>query len=383
MFFQILLSHPMKKIRVLLISPVGEASEGGIVKWTNNILSYYRSSNETIEMELLFPSNSKSILANEKIWKRIYNGLKTYVPLYKQFCKKISSTQYDVVHVCTSGSISFLKDIAIARRASKSHIKTVFHFHFGRIKEIEEKKNLEHFLFQPLKRIASHMVFMDRESFERIKMEGFKNISFLPNSLSPDIEAIINKNKSIRRVPRKIVYAGHVVPSKGVFELVRACKEINGVQLFIYGHITSDSIVSELETEAGLTHSDWLHIMGAVPYETVVKEMLSASVFVLPSYTEGFPNVILEAMACGCPIVATEVGAIPEMLDVENGNSCGIIVKPRNVNDLEKAIQTMLEDNDYATQCGYNAKKRVNDLYRTERIWEQLTEIWKTVSKQQ
>ena len=366
----------MKKLKVLLISPVGESNEGGIIKWTNNILSYYHTNNKKIELEILFPSNSKSVFANEKIWKRIYYGLKTYLPLYKQFCSKISTTQYDVVHVCTSGSLSFMKDIAIARRASKKQLKTVFHFHFGRIKDIQEHKSLEHFLFQILKKYATHMVFMDGESFEKVKAGGNNNISYLPNPLSPDIETIIDAENSLQRIPRKILFAGHVVPSKGVFELVRACKLISNVQLFVFGPVPDEKVIIELEKEAGLAHSKWLHIMGAVPHETVIIEMLSASVFVLPSYTEGFPNVILEAMACGCPIVSTDVGAIPEMLDTENGNKYGVVVKPRSVNDLEKAICIMLEDKKFAIQCGSNAQKRVKDLYSMKRFNNQYVQTF-------
>jgi len=55
--------------------------------------------------------------------------------------------------------------------------------------------------------------------------------------------------------------------------------------------------------------------------------------FILPSYTEGFPNVILEAMALGKPIIATSVGAIPEILSEE----CGVVMKPRDQRDIEQA----------------------------------------------
>ena len=107
-------------------------------------------------------------------------------------------------------------------------------------------------------------------------------------------------------------------------------------------------------------------------YEDVIKEMLSAGIFILPSYTEGFPNVILESMTCGCPIIATSVGAIPEMLSEDSG----VLVEPGNVEMLKEAINFLLNDRTLANIYGENAKKRVKDNYSIPIVWEKLEDIW-------
>ena len=104
--------------------------------------------------------------------------------------------------------------------------------------------------------------------------------------------------------------------------------------------------------------------------------MLSSGVFVLPTYSEGFPNVIIESMACACPIVTTSVGAIPEMLDIENGENYGLCVEPKNVEQLKDAIIRMLDNKDFASHCGINAQKRVNEMYSMTKVWQQMEQIW-------
>jgi glycosyltransferase involved in cell wall biosynthesis len=59
------------------------------------------------------------------------------------------------------------------------------------------------------------------------------------------------------------------------------------------------------------------------------------AIFVLPTYTEGFPNVILECMASGCPIITTPVGAIPDMLQFGSTQACGACVDVKDVQGLK------------------------------------------------
>lgn len=169
---------------------------------------------------------------------------------------------------------------------------------------------------------------------------------------------------------------GHCIATKGVYELVEACNSIKNIRLVLLGAI-KDDVKQELQTVGG----DWIEIMGEQPYEEVIREMLKCDVFVLPTYTEGFPNVILEAMACGCAIVTTPVGAIPEMLDEENGKSYGLMVDPKDSEHLKEAIDRMLNNQAFKDACGNNARVRVIERYSMTKVWEQLTAIWEETMK--
>lgn len=362
--------------KVLLISPFGQLN-GGIAKWTDHIMSYYKQHGETVELSLLYNSESKAGFGTDSMLRRTYNGFQNYFPLYRSFKEMTKKEQFDVVHVCTSASISLVKDLAIVKLARKRKIKTIVHCHFGRVPKILKASDLEHKLFLKLIKLVDQLVVMDMQSYKALEDYGYNKVSYLPNPLAVSVQQMIEANQNIQRIPNKIVFAGHVVRAKGVFELVEACKQLDGIDLTIMGHIPDENDKSLLLKMAGDGSESWLHITGAMPFEQVIKEMLSCNVFVLPSYSEGFPNVIIESMACGCHIVATPVGAIPEMLNINSEEPCGICVPVKSVDELRDAIRLMIVDKEQATIYGNRGRNKVYSEYAMKRVWEQLIAIWK------
>lgn len=365
------------KKKVLLVSPLGENLTGGIISWTKNIINYYQDSAKEVELSLLDSSSNEQVLTGDGLFKRIRVGLKNYLPLYKEYKKELKRNKYDAIHICTSASLGLVRDLLLANASKNNGAKTIVHMHFGRIPVIMKTKGWERKLLLKLLGIIDCVVVMDHGSFNSLKEYGFENVFYLPNPFSSEVLDEIESKREIKRIPRKIVYAGHVLETKGVFELVEACRGIKDIKLEIIGKITNNTIREKLITIAGDDYENWLTITGNKPHEIVITEMLSCSVFVLPSYTEGFPNVILESMACGCPIVSTTVGAIPEMLNFDSASACGICVAPKDVKGLRVAINRMLEDQDFAHYCADNAKKRVKQLYSMPIVWNQLVGIWK------
>lgn len=364
------------KIKVLLVSPYGENLTGGIANWTRHIVDYHRKSGIGIDLQLLDTSAHVQVTGADSIIRRSIVGLRSLCPIYKKYNDLLNKNHYDITHICTSASLGLIRDLLLVRAAKKRGVKTAVHMHFGLIPNILKNSGWEHYLFLYLMRNIDYAVVMDKRSMIDLKNAGFPNVKYLPNPLSIEVLNVIDKQGEVRREQRKVVYAGHVYPAKGVFELVEACREIANIKLFVLGKLTTDYIKEQLYECAGQNSDKWLFVLGNMKFEDVIKEMMSCSVFVLPSYSEGFPNVILESMACGCPIVATTVGAIPEMLNIEQGEENGICVKPQDVKSLKEAIERMLNDLEYAEQCGKNAKERVKELYGIENVWNQLKSIW-------
>ena len=368
------MEKPSKR-NILLCSPYLGAT-GGISRWTEHILSYY-AKNKIDDLTLSYYYESiEAGLNNLSRWRRSIIGIKNYTRIYKGLLRHLEQQKFEVVHFCSSASISLIKDIVFLKSVKKRGVRSVIHFRFGRIPELYQRRNWEQKLLHRAIKLANKAVVIDQLSYDTLLKEGYKNIELLSNPLAPEVIEIIEKNKCIEREDRKIVFAGHCVEAKGIFELIEACKDIDNIKLKMIGFVSEETRLKLLE-KAGSNSFKWLEIAGEKDFETTIKEMLSAGVFVLPTYTEGFPNVILESMACACPIVTTKVGAIPEILNIANGENHGICIDPRNVEQLKHSIQKMLNDKEYALQCGKNAQKRVNETYSMPLVWHELESIWR------
>jgi glycosyltransferase involved in cell wall biosynthesis len=135
-----------------------------------------------------------------------------------------------------------------------------------------------------------------------------------------------------------VLYLGHMVPTKGMKESMEAWQQLRpqGWRLRLAGQ---GSAAYQKELPGIVGPDAGVEFLGDLPPEMAWRCMQAADLFVLPTYTEGFPNVILEAMAAGKAIISTRVGAIPEMLAVDENESCGLVIAPRDAGALVAALR--------------------------------------------
>jgi glycosyltransferase involved in cell wall biosynthesis len=139
---------------------------------------------------------------------------------------------------------------------------------------------------------------------------------------------------------RSILYVGNLKRDKGVLDLVAAfavfAADCPDVDLEFVG---SGPAAEELRSKVGsLSLTDRVHLHGSQPHESVADWLAACDVLCLPSHAEGVPNVVLEAQACGRPVVATNVGGIPEVV----GASAGYLVEPARPALLADALRRAL-----------------------------------------
>lgn len=104
--------------------------------------------------------------------------------------------------------------------------------------------------------------------------------------------------------------------------------------------------------------------------------MAACDVFVLPSHTEGFPNVVVEAMALGRAVVATDVGAVADML----ADGCGAVVPPRRPADLAGALDAVMRDEALRRATGERARAKALGEYRIDEVVAAVVRLWRSVA---
>ena len=97
-----------------------------------------------------------------------------------------------------------------------------------------------------------------------------------------------------------------------------------------------------------------MEFLGQVDHDTIPSYIGVSDILVLPSLSEGMPNVLKEALACGVPVVATEVGGVPEFII---SNQLGLLVPPADVDSLSKAIEIALNQSWDKRQLFAHAQK--------------------------
>jgi len=363
----------MNKKNILICTPF--SGTGGISTWSKHIKTFYSLNFSTFNVDFFELDRCKQ--SNVGI-KRLFIGIFDYLQLYFSYKKKIKDNPPALIHFVSSASLSLMKDLLFLNYAKKKKINTVIHFHFGRIPDILTNKNWEYKLLMKVIAKCDRVIVIDKLSYNSLLNHGINKVNLLPNPLADRTISII-KQIEIKREKNKIVFAGHMVETKGVFELIKACEKLTAkynLSLSMNG-LLKDDMKQKIALMFNNKIPSWLLLNGNQPYEKVIKEMLSAAVFVLPTYTEGFPNVILESMACGCSIVTTPVGAIPEMLDKDSKESLGIFVPVKDIDALEKAIEKMLNEEAFAIHCGEEARKKVFRSYTMDIVVAQMENIWR------
>lgn len=365
-------------MKVLFCTPYGDITKdniGGISVWAKAIVSQYQRVESDIDLEV-FALDRKTYVRGVNALVRLWTGIVEYVQLVRKVWKQIDAGAYDAIHLCSTASLSLIKDWLILGYAHRKGLKTFLHFHNGRVREIVSRKNWESRLLRRVLKVVDVPIVMDAFSFNALGEWNITTAVNLPNPLSSFVsESIASCEPLPERVKGRLLFVGHIVDIKGVYELVEACTRMPDVCLRMVGYAEED-VKQRLLTIASQREGDWLELTGGLSRENTIREILSADVLIAPSYMEGFPNVILEAMACGTPIIASRVGGIPEMLD--NG-SCGVLIEPRSVDAIVTAVESFVKDEQKKSKCAQLGKERVNGMYSISSVWNQLTSIWRGV----
>ena len=357
------------KVSVLMIGPF--TKNGGVATHTKSLTKAM----DDKDLNLMAYNSS----FEEKYSKIILNTIKTYKRTFGMFWFSIKRRKsFEIVHTQSSGGLpGFLNAITGVIVSSILRKKLIVTFHHGSAKRfMREHKKIVKFVFSRANRFILVSNFQ-KKSFA----ETFSNtnkIRIIPNGFDGNLFYPISKNlqreKLMLPLDKKIILSiGNLVPEKGHKYLIQAMEKIvekrKDTLLIIIG---SDHLKKNLENQTKhLNLQDYVRLVGLKPHSEISLWMNACDVFALPSLSESFGIVQIEAMACGKPVVATYNGGSEEVVVNEK---LGILVEPKDVGGLATAILKALDtewDKDYILNYA--------EQFTWDKIAEKIMEVYDEV----
>lgn len=345
--------------KVLVIGPDYKNHRGGI----GALLDVYRNHYEVFN----FIPSFRNLPGNtQKIWF-----------FFRQLVKIVSylsnNKEVEIIHLHSAKDGSLYRKLIIAFVAKKMFGKKVInHIHTGHFQHFYEesswftKKNIKYYLrlCDLTFTVSDFWKCYFKDYFHLQNVYKLNNIVGLGGSCEPIRVTEITS----------FLFLGVISKAKGIFDLVNVIAENkkrlkNKMKLIVCGSGDTDllrSLIKQHDLEDLIEFKGW--IIG-VEKEALLK---SADVYILPSYYEGVPISILEAMSFGKPIISTTVGGIPEVVE---SNTNGLLINPGDSHALLNALLFYINDRNNVITHGSQSLLKVKDYY-PEAITQQLESFY-------
>jgi len=205
-----------------------------------------------------------------------------------------------------------------------------------------------------------------------------EKIKVIYNGIDADIFKLLDKTDARKELgidisKKVILFVGNLKPVKGLTYLIKGFAGIaNSSQNVVLILIGEGELRKELEDEIkkhGIENC--VQILGTRSHKEIPKWMNACDLLCLPSLNEGVPNVILEALACGIPVVTSNVGGIPEIIISTN---YGIMVNPKDADRLQKALIECLERK-WDREAIHSYSARFSWCYNAEMIYHEMKNV--------
>lgn len=339
---------------------VGTSANGGI----KSVIQAYEKSGFYSQNNMLFIETCN----NKIILKRLYIALIAFIRIFNYTV----SDKVSLIHMHMSMRGSFFRKLIIFRIAKLKKIPTIIHLHGSEFKEFYDSspdivKKLIKYLFDSVS-----CIIVLSNSWKKYISSLTANQIYIINNFVPDIYNDETKQLNRRRV--NMLYLGVFGERKGIYDLLTVFAEINeqvkGVKLICAGNGEIEQVNQKIKE---LNLSNKVINLGWISGEKKINVLNESAIFVLPSYNEGLPMAIIEAMSCSMAVVATNVGGIPEIVDKQTG----VLINPGNIVQLKKALLDLLtmEESEFKKICR-QSRDRYERVYSSKHNLSQMNEIY-------
>jgi glycosyltransferase involved in cell wall biosynthesis len=297
----------------------------------------------------------------------------TFVAGTVRFGWEVLAHRPDLVHLHTASYGSFARKALIARLCRYGRIPYIVQVHGGEFVRFHDRSPrwVQRLITSTLSSASCVLALGDTWAKRLTDIAPQARVQVAPNGVRLGIP--VPQRTSSGGV--HFLFLGDVRPEKGVYVLVEAWARLlsttHAAATLTIGGDGELAAVQERVDVLGV--ADSVVVSGWVPPDRVPDLIRSAQVLVLPSRHEGQPMAILEAMAQGLCIVASDVGGIPDMVDAE----CGLLVPADDVAALETALRTVLDD-DERSRRGQRAWERVASEFDVTLIAGRMDSVYRS-----
>ncbi len=366
-----------KKLKVLFIAPFPKLRyKGGI----NYIAEQIRDGQKFFDrkgVELIF-FNSEHFQRSDKTVRKIrFINFAVSAGLIFKILAALSKEKPDILYMNTSAHLGLLKDMTILKFIRPFFKgKIIVHIHFAEFQKVFiDNRHIRNFILKVFRKTVDRIVVLSRVFKNELVSSGIKadKISLLNN---------FHDYSGIKTLPEKkdkklhLIFLGSIDKRKGIIDLLEVMKSLNNrnVHLHLCGGLKDHSIEREfrqLLEELG----EKVTFHGYTSGRAKKKLLLESDVLVLPSFAEGLPIVILEAFATGNAVIATDVGAIPEIVSPDNG----LLFKPGDRQALERLITDLQKNRERIHKLQEN-NLQAAAMYAKKLFFQNLADIIKAES---
>ncbi len=353
----------MKKTKVLMIGN-DSSVKGGITSVITQLMEYDWN-NKNIDMKFI-----PTYVDKNNIQKIFY-----FIRAYLNIKKEIRKNGTDIIYMHMSYKGSFTRKYLIQKLCKKNGIVNIVHLHGSEFKKWYDRVNV-----RKKKKIQNFM--KNSDAFIVLGEKWEKTIK----SIEPNTETVVVSNtvhipdKNVTwKEPFKLLFLGVLIKRKGVNDLLEAVAMIKdkvNIECVIAGSGKEEDELkkrcSELKIEDSVTFKGWIN------GKEKIQLLEECQMLVLPSYNEGLPIAILEAISYGMPVISTDVGDISSaVIDKKNG----YLIRPGEVNQLADRIERISNNRNLYEEMSSESKKIAEKYFSDTLYFEQLLKILKIENK--
>lgn len=351
----------MNKMKVLMLGPARNV-KGGMTSVVDNYYEY--GLDRRVELKYIETINDKG-----KVSKFISEKKG-----YREFKKNIY--KYDIVHIHMASRRSTFRKCKYIQMAKEKGKKIIVHLHGAEFKTFINECNTEQQKYiKKTLNLADKIIVLSEEWKEYLEtlIEEKNKITIIYNAI------IIPKDFQKKLDTQKFLFLGKIGNRKGIFDLLdvfeNVIKKYPNAHLYVGGDGEVNKlkeIINDKKINKNVTYIGW------VSGEEKEKYLKNCSFYCLPSYNEGMPMSVLEAMAYKNVVITTDVGGIPQVIKNEEN---GFIIKPGDKEQLFKFILKAMEDEKLIEELSNNARKTIENKFDINKNIEKLVNVYEEVRK--